>query len=104
MAGFKAGELAYKAHLEWLKEVSPHPHIRILEVYIEVLRRLLRWLSSKESACNAGKQFLSQEDSLKETMEPTPVFLPGKSHGLRSLVGYSPLDHKRIIQLSNNTA
>ena len=22
-------------------------------------------------------------------MEPTPVFLPGKSHGKRSLVGYS---------------
>jgi len=22
--------------------------------------------------------------------EPTPVFLPGKSHGQRSLVGYSP--------------
>ena len=24
----------------------------------------------------------------------TPVFLPGKSHGQRSLVGYSPWDHK----------
>ena len=26
--------------------------------------------------------------------EPTPVFLPGKSHGWRSLAGYSPWDHK----------
>jgi len=26
--------------------------------------------------------------------QPTPVFLPGKSHGLRSLVGYSPWDRK----------
>ena len=25
---------------------------------------------------------------------PTPVFLPGKSHGLKSLVGYSPWGHK----------
>ena len=25
-----------------------------------------------------------------------PVFLPGKSHGQRSLVGYSPWGHKRI--------
>ena len=24
----------------------------------------------------------------------TPVFLPGKSHGQRSLVGYSPSGHK----------
>ena len=28
------------------------------------------------------------------TWQPTPVFLPGKYHGQRSLVGYSPLDHK----------
>ena len=26
--------------------------------------------------------------------QPTPVLLPGKSHGQRSMVGYSPLDHK----------
>ena len=26
--------------------------------------------------------------------QPTPVLLPGKSHGRRSLVGYSPWDHK----------
>ena len=35
-------------------------------------------------------QFLGQEDPLKEGMAtPTPVFLPGESHGQRSLVGYS---------------
>ena len=26
--------------------------------------------------------------------QPTPVLLPGKSHGQRTLVGYSPWDHK----------
>ena len=26
--------------------------------------------------------------------QPTPVFLPGESHGRRSLVGYSPQSHK----------
>ena len=31
---------------------------------------------------------------------PTPVFLPGKSHGQRSLVGYSPLGCKSRMQLS----
>jgi len=25
---------------------------------------------------------------------PTPVFLPGESHGRRSLMGYSPWSHK----------
>ena len=34
----------------------------------------------------------------------TPVFLPGKSHGRRSLVGYSPWDCKSQTRLSNWTA
>ena len=28
--------------------------------------------------------------------QPTPVFLPGESHGQRSLVGYSPWGHERV--------
>ena len=28
--------------------------------------------------------------------QPTPVFLPGKSHGLRILVGYSPWGRKEL--------
>ena len=27
---------------------------------------------------------------------PTPVFLPGESHGWRSLAGYSPWGHKEL--------
>ena len=32
---------------------------------------------------------LNWEDPLEEGMATTPVFLPGESHGWRSLVGYS---------------
>ena len=28
--------------------------------------------------------------------QPTPVFLPGDSHRLRSLVGYNPEGHKEL--------
>ena len=28
--------------------------------------------------------------------QPTPVFLPGKSHGRRNLVGYSPWGHRKL--------
>ena len=38
--------------------------------------------------------------------QPTPVFLPGKSHGWWNLVGYSPWDHKELNtteRLSNFT-
>ena len=29
----------------------------------------------------------------RRAWQPTPVFLPGESHGQRSLVGYSPWGH-----------
>ena len=32
----------------------------------------------------------------RRAWQPTPVFLPGKSHGQRSLMGYSPWVHKRV--------
>ena len=28
--------------------------------------------------------------------QPTPVFLPGESHGQRNLVGYSPWGHEEL--------
>ena len=33
---------------------------------------------------------LGLEDPLEKELAPTPVFLPGKFHRQRSLVGYSP--------------
>ena len=39
---------------------------------------------------------LGQADPLEKGMQPTPVFLPGESHGQRSLAGYSPWDHKEL--------
>ena len=32
----------------------------------------------------------------RRTWEPTAVFLPGESHGQKSLVGYSPWGHKEL--------
>ena len=36
------------------------------------------------------------EDPQEKKMAPTPVFLPGKSHRQRRLVGYSPWSHERV--------
>ena len=41
-------------------------------------------------------QSLGREDCLEEEVAATPVFSPGKSHGQRSLVGYSPSGHVRV--------
>ena len=32
----------------------------------------------------------------RRAWQSTPVFLPGESHGQRSLVGYSPQGHKEL--------
>ena len=40
--------------------------------------------------------FLGQEDPQEKGMATHPVFLPGKSHGQRSLVGYSPWGCKEL--------
>ena len=39
---------------------------------------------------------LGREDTLEKGIVPTLVFLPGESHGQRTLVGYSPWDHKEL--------
>ena len=50
----------------------------------------------KESACNAGDLGLIPGSNSpggipwRRERQPTPVFLPGKCHGQRSLVDYSP--------------
>ena len=41
-------------------------------------------------------QSLDWEDPLEKETATKSVFLPGESHGLRSLAGYSPWDSKRV--------
>ena len=51
-----------------------------------------RWCSGKESACQVEDLSLipGWGRSPREYWQPTPVFLPGESHGQRSLADYSP--------------
>ena len=39
-------------------------------------------------------QPLGREDPWRRKWQPIPVFLPGESHGQRSLAGYSPWSRK----------
>ena len=61
---------------------------------------LPQWLSGKNSTCTAGSPGdTGSIPGLRRNPEgrqwkPTPVFLPGESHGQRSLVGYSLRSHK----------
>ena len=42
---------------------------------------------------------LSTKNSWRRKWQPSPVFLPGKSYGQRSLVGYRPQGHKEMLSL-----
>ena len=41
-------------------------------------------------------QSLGGEDPLEKVRATILVFLPGESHGQRSLMGYSPQGHKKL--------
>ena len=43
--------------------------------------------------CNPSKPI---DTAIIEQWQPTPIFLPGASHGWRSLVGYNPWGHKEL--------
>ena len=61
---------------------------------------LPRWLSGKDSTWQCRRCRRCGFDPWvgkipwRRKWQPTPVFLPGESHGQISLVGYSPLGHK----------
>ena len=54
--------------------------------------------NGKESSYNVGDPGLTPQLGRcpEKEMAPTPVFLPGESHGQRSLVDYSPWGHKEL--------
>ena len=56
----------------------------------------------KESACNVDVGWIpgSERSPRRKKWQPTAVFLPGKSHGQRSLAGYSPWGCKESDRLS----
>ena len=58
--------------------------------------------SGKEAACQCWRHKRCRFDPWvgkvpwRRAWQPTPVFLPGESHGQRSLEGYSPQGHKEL--------
>ena len=52
--------------------------------------------AGKESTCNRRRAFDPWVGKIpwRREWQPTPVFLPEKAHGQRSLAGYSPWGRK----------
>ena len=65
--------------------------------YLRILTEIPGGSDGKASACNAedpGSIPGSGRSPWRRKWQPTPVLLPGKFHGRRSLVGYNPWGRK----------
>ena len=85
-------------------------HLRCCSGLCSQMKGLLWWLSSKTSACNAEVHLQCRRHGFdpwvrkipgRRKWQPTPVFLPGKSHGQRS---YSPRGCKESDMISQSSA
>ena len=73
-------------------------HLKVLKIAKHKTLEIL-WLSGKQSACQCrrcGFHPWVRKIHWRRKWQPTWVFLPGKFHGQRSLVGYSPWDCKEL--------
>ena len=82
------------------KYINTQHNVLILYI-IHCIFGLPRWLSGEKSTC----QWEDTEESInpwirkitwRRKWQPTPVIMPGRSHGERSLEGYRPWSHKSV--------
>ena len=79
-----------------INEAFKFPHIKYV---LPSTAGLPRPLSGKEFACQCrrlGFSLWAGKISRRRKWQPLPVFLPGKSHGQRSLVVYGPWGHNEL--------
>ena len=60
---------------------------------------LPKWYNSKESTCQCRRRSFNPwvgKIPWRRKWKPTPVFLTGKSHGGKNLLGYSPWGRKEL--------
>ena len=76
------------------------PPQKIRYWWLDAYSGSLRWSSDKESSCQCrrlkrrGCNPWVRKIPWKRAWQPTPVFLPGGSHGQRSPLGYGPRGHE----------
>ena len=78
----------------WIKKLW---YIYTMEYYLAIKRNssesvLMRWLNIEPITQSEVSQ--KEREKYHIWWHPTPVLLPGKSHGWRNLVGYSPWGRK----------
>ena len=98
-------------HCFSLRELVNIYFIIIAEIFdfLQLKYQLPKWFNGKESSCQCKRYEFDLwfgKILWRRQWQPTPIFFLGKSHGQRSLAGYSPWDVKKEFdltqQLNNN--
>ena len=74
-------------------------HCLLRNLALENIIGLPWWVSGKEFTCQCRRYGLDpwvRKIPWRKKWQHTPIFLPGKSHGQRSLAGYNPSGHKGV--------
>ena len=89
--------------------IHTHTHTYYLEISISyAIFKVSPWcLSGKKNACQCRRQSFNpwvRKIPWSRQWQPTPVFLPGKSYGQRSLAGYRPWGRRVRLDLATEHA
>ena len=95
------GEKQVQSSFLLTQECNYHQHVKFkcTNSEVSIVLRLPWWLSGKESACwcrRCGFNTWSSKVPWRRKWQSTPLLLPGKPHGLRSLPGNRPSGHKEL--------
>ena len=88
-SSLKNTKVDHWAHQDWARSWSLVSWISYWGSEIEA-SLVAQMVKNLPAAWEIQDRSLGREDPLEKGMLPTPVCLPGESHGQRSLVGYSP--------------
>ena len=81
------------------RDITLLTKVYIVKAMVFLVVRLPWWLRQKRVCLQCGRPGFDPwvgKILWRRKWQPTPVLLPGKSHGWRSLVGYSPWGHKKV--------
>ena len=80
----------------WVQSLGQEDPLEKRMVTHSSILGLPRWFRIHLQCRRPGFNPWAGKISWRREWLPTPVLLPGESHGQRGLVGYSPQDHKEL--------